>query len=85
MGILAVLRRGGCQEAVEELYQELSAINPLLKFQVIPNSICPLPGSPQLQNLRQSGIFRFEYPTIMGSFFTACADTNSLSYEEVCD
>jgi hypothetical protein len=72
-------------EALEELYQELSAINPLLKFQVIPNSICPLPGTPQLQNIRQAGLLRFEDPTLMGSFFTACADTNYISYEEVSD
>ena len=73
------------EEAIKELAEELKTINPSLNFQVMPFAIAPLPGTPQDKNLRQLGLLRFEDPTILGGFWTSCADTHHLSYEEVSD
>lgn len=75
----------GLEEAVHSLYEELLVINPELIFNVTPYAIRPLPGTPQAQDLRASGLLRFEDPAIIGGFWTACADTLHLSYEEVSD
>jgi hypothetical protein len=52
---------------------------------VTPFSIRPIPGTPQADQLRKAGLLRFEDSAIKGGFWTACADTNHLSYEEVSD
>lgn len=75
----------GLHTAIEELYQEVKSINPDLVFNVTPYAIRPLPGTPQSAQLRSSGLLRFEDPAIIGGFWTACADTNHLSYAEVSD
>jgi hypothetical protein len=73
------------EEAIWELSQELKAINPLLQLFIGPMSIAPFPGTPQDHNLRQSGLLRYEDPTIIGGLFPVCSDTLHLSYEEVSD
>jgi hypothetical protein len=73
------------EEALSELYQSLKRINPNLHFGIDTNSILPIPGTPQGQSLRQSGLLRFEDCEIIGGFTTSCADTYHLSYEEVAD
>lgn len=73
------------EEAVSELYQELKTINPSLQFMLLPFSINPIPGTPQEQNLRKLDLIRTEDVTILGSTWTASADTRYLSYEEVSD
>lgn len=73
------------EAAIRELYAELRTINAELIFNVTPYAIRPLPGTPQARSLRESGLLRFEDPAIIGGFWTACADTNHLSYEEVSD
>lgn len=75
----------GLEEAVRDLYEELHGINPELIFNVNPFAIRPLPGTPQARELRAAGLLRFEDPAIIGGFWTACADTKHLSYEEVSD
>lgn len=73
------------EEAVSELYQELKTINPSLQFMLLPFSINPIPETPQEQNLRKLDLIRTEDVTILGSTWTASADTRYLSYEEVSD
>jgi hypothetical protein len=73
------------ENALWELYEEVSAINPNLNFNVLPFNIAPLPGTPQSDNLSKLGLMRFQDPTIIGGFWTACADTHHMSYEEVSD
>jgi len=73
------------EEAISELCQELKTINPKLIFKVTPYAIRPLPGTTQASALRTSGRLRFEDPAIIGGFWTACADTHHLTYEEVSD
>ncbi len=73
------------EASVSGLCSELKVINPELSFKVTPFAIRPLPGTPQASSLRASGLLRFEDPTIVGGFWTACADTNHLTYEEVSD
>lgn len=73
------------EKAILELYEELITINPKLLFRLMPIAIRPLPGTPQGENLRNLGLLRFEDPAILGGFWTACADTYYLSYEEVSD
>ena len=73
------------EEAIIELYEKLLTINPNLLFRVVPFAIRPLPGTPQGVNLRKENLLRFEDPAILGGFWTACADTYYLTYEEVSD
>lgn len=75
----------GLESAIVELLDELLAINPRLVFNVTPYAIRPLPGTPQAQRIRESGLLRFEDPAIIGGFWTACADTRHMTYEEVSD
>ena len=75
----------GLEQGVSDLYEELKTINPHLVFNVTPYAIRPLPGTPQSMELRKSGLLRFEDPAIIGGFWTACADTHHISYEEVSD
>ncbi len=72
-------------DAVEELRDELKAVNADLRFRVTPYAIRPLPGTPQARNLADLGLIRFTDTAIVGGFWTACADTRYLSYAEVSD
>ena len=73
------------EEALVELYEDLLTINPVLKFQVSPLAIAPLPGTKQGFNLRQSGLLRFNDPSIFGGMWTPSVDTLYLSYEEIAN
>lgn len=75
----------GLEEAIQELYAEVKSLNPEIVFNVTPYAIRPLPGTPQAAELRKLGLLRFEDPAIIGGFWTACADTKHMSYEEVSD
>lgn len=70
---------------VRHLRDELKSVNPSLRFRVTPYAIRPLPNTPQTASLQKQGLLRFTDPAIVGGFWTACADTHSMSYEEVCD
>ena len=73
------------EEAVVELHQELKSINSSLSFNVRPFAIVPIPGTPQAHNLHGSDLVRFDDPAIAGNWWTPCADTYHLSYEEVSE
>lgn len=73
------------EEAIHELHGELKAINPQLNFFTVLNNILPIPGTPQTQSLRESGLIRFADPTIQGNFWTASCDTHHLSYAQVSE
>jgi len=67
------------------LYEDILAINPSLHFQVSPLAISPIPGTKQGFNLRQSGLLRFDDPSIFGGMWTPSVDTHHLSYEEIAN
>jgi len=73
------------EEAVSELYEELVTINPTQNFQVAPFSVSPIPGTPLSDNLRQSGLLRFDEPSLYGSIWTTSVDTQHLKYKEIYD
>ena len=72
-------------DALVQLYAHCKELNPRLNFCTTPYAIRPIPGTPQARNLQQLGLVRFSDPAIVGGFWTACADTFHLSYEEVSD
>ena len=72
-------------DGVAELRSELKSINPELAFRVVPYAIRPIPGTPQSNILNEMNLIRFSDPAILGGFWTACADTMYLDYEEVSD
>ncbi|GLY02737.1 MULTISPECIES: hypothetical protein [Actinoplanes] len=72
-------------DSVGRLRDELRDINPDLRFRITPYAIRPLPGTPQASELERAGLVRFTDPAIVGGFWTACADTLNMSYEEVSD
>lgn len=71
--------------AVSGLREELKRINPDLLFRVVPYALRPIPGTPAANRLRSQGLLKFEDPAILGGFWTACSDTDHLSYQEVSD
>jgi len=73
------------EEAISELYENILTINPLVIFQVISISLVPIPGTPQWDVVRDSGLIRFNDPNILGGMWTSAVDTNYLSYEQVAD
>ncbi|HLP87997.1 MAG TPA: radical SAM protein [Nostocaceae cyanobacterium] len=73
------------EEAVLELHQQLREINPELEFQVASYAISPIPGTPQGENIRKSGLLRFDDPSIVGGLWTPSCDTNHLSYADISD
>lgn len=73
------------EEALSNLHEDLKTINPALQFWIGTYAISPIPGTPQGQAIRESGLLRFEDPEIQAGFMTACADTKYMSYEEVSD
>jgi hypothetical protein len=76
---------GVLYEAVRELRTRLKDMNPNLRFRVTPYAIRPLPGTPQARILREQKLLVTEDPAILGGFWTSCANTFALSYEEVSD
>jgi len=73
------------EEGVLELHQQLREINPDLEFQVASYAISPIPGTPQGENIRKSGLLRFDDPSIIGGFWTPSCDTHYLSYEDISE
>lgn len=73
------------EEGVWKLYEELTAINPALIFQIAPFSLSPIPGTPQGKRFRESGLLRFDDPEIFGGIWVPCADTRHLTYEQIAD
>ncbi|MEB3232191.1 MAG: hypothetical protein VKJ64_14370 [Leptolyngbyaceae bacterium] len=73
------------EEAVMELHHQLREINPDLEFQVAVYAISPIPGTPQGESIRKSGLLRFDDPSIMGGFWTPSCDTHHLSYEDISE
>ncbi len=73
------------EEAVIGLHEELLTINPELHFQISPLAISPIPGTKQSSSLLESGLLRFDDPSIFGGMWTPSVDTNHLSYEEIAD
>lgn len=73
------------EEAILELYANLLTINPALRFQVSPFCISPIPGTSQWKELHQSGLLRFEDPSIFGGLWTPSMDTRYLSYQEIAN
>nr|VFK37556.1 MAG: hypothetical protein BECKSD772F_GA0070984_101642 [Candidatus Kentron sp. SD]VFK43283.1 MAG: hypothetical protein BECKSD772E_GA0070983_10244 [Candidatus Kentron sp. SD]VFK80442.1 MAG: hypothetical protein BECKSD772D_GA0070982_11155 [Candidatus Kentron sp. SD] len=71
------------EEAARDLYEELVTINPSSNFQVAPLSLSPIPGTPQSEQVRQSGLLRFDDPSILGSVWAPSMDTHHLNYKEV--
>jgi len=73
------------EEAISGLVDELVEINPKVEFQIACYSIAPLPGTPQSQNLRNSGLLQFEDSCVWGGLWTPTCNTNHLTYEQVSD
>ncbi len=71
------------EEALWELDEDLRAINPSLKFQINVFSLSLIPGTPQSDNIRQSGLLVFDEPTLFGSIWTPVVNTHHLSYEQI--
>ena len=44
-----------------------------------------IPGTPQGESIRKSGLLRFDDPSIIGGFWTHSCDTHQLSYEDISD
>lgn len=72
-------------DAIQRLKTKLKRLNPALIFRVTPFAIRPIPGTSMAAELQSSGMLRFTDPAILGGFWTACADTLHLSYEDVSD
>lgn len=73
------------EDAVLDLHQQLRAINPNLEFQVASYAISPIPGTPQGETIRKSGLLRFDDPSIVGGLWTPSCDTHNLSYEDISE
>jgi hypothetical protein len=73
------------EEALWELYHDLTTINPELVFNISPFPIVSIPSTPLAANIRNSGLLRFEDPTLIGCFRISTADTKHMSYAEVSD
>jgi len=71
------------EEAIWDLYEELASVNPHVKFQVAPFSLSIIPGTAQSEYIRQSGLLRFDDPSIFGSIWTTSVDSKHLSYLEI--
>ena len=71
------------EENLWQLYKDILAINPSVNFHVTPLAIVPIPGTRQNTHLRQSGLPRFDEPSISGGMFTPSVDTRYLSYKEI--
>jgi hypothetical protein len=73
------------EEALFELYEDLKNVNPYLKFQINALTLSPIPGTPQSNQVRQSGLLHFDEPSLYGSIWTPTIDTRYLSYEQIAD
>jgi len=73
------------EEALIELYDELTSINPNLILQLNILSLSPIPGTPQSNYIRSQGLLHVDEPSLFGSIWMPSVDTFHLSYEEVAD
>ncbi|KHD07479.1 radical SAM protein [Candidatus Thiomargarita nelsonii] len=73
------------EEAVAELYEDILAINPAVNFQVQSLALIPIPGTPQWDAVRDSGLLRSNDPSIFGGMGTSAVDTRYLSSEQIAD
>lgn len=73
------------EEGIMTLHQQLRAINPNLEFRVASYCISPIPGTPQAETIRRSGLLHFDDSSILGGLWTASCDTHHLTYAEVSD
>ncbi len=73
------------EEALLALYDDLMSVNPALKFQVNALSLSPIPGTPQSDHVRQTGLLHIDEPTLYGSIWTPTVDTRYLSYDQIAD
>nr|VFK35327.1 MAG: hypothetical protein BECKMB1821I_GA0114274_11119 [Candidatus Kentron sp. MB]VFK77137.1 MAG: hypothetical protein BECKMB1821H_GA0114242_110211 [Candidatus Kentron sp. MB] len=73
------------EEAVSGLYEEVLAINPSVNFQVLAIALIPIPGTHQWDTVQNSGLLRFEDPSIFGGMWTSAVDTRHLSYGQIAD
>ncbi len=73
------------EEALLALYDDLMSVNPALKCQVNALSLSPIPGTPQSDHVRQTGLLHLDEPTLYGSIWTPTVDTRYLSYDQIAD
>ncbi|MEZ4734815.1 MAG: hypothetical protein R3E79_47590 [Caldilineaceae bacterium] len=73
------------EDAILQLHDDLTSINPHLIFQVSSFAISPIPGTIQGKMLRETGLLRFDDPAIYGGLWTPSVDTRALSYEEIAE
>ncbi|MFM8442478.1 MAG: hypothetical protein ACKN9W_03935, partial [Methylococcus sp.] len=73
------------EEAIQEIHQDLTSINPQLIFQVSSFAISPIPGTGQGKLLRESGLLRFDDPALYGGLWTPSVDTRALSYQRIAE
>ena len=73
------------EEALMELHEDLSSVNPNLKFQINALSLSPIPGTPQSNHIRSEGLLHFDEPSLFGSIWTPSVDTFHLSYEDIAE
>ncbi len=73
------------EDAILQLHDDLTSINPQLIFQVSAFAISPIPGTIQGKMLRETGLLRFDDPSIYGGLWTPSVDTRALGYEEIAE
>lgn len=71
------------EEALHGLCETLKRENAALRFRIVPYSIRPLPNTPQGDRLHSRKLIMSEDPIILGNFWTACANTDHLTYQDV--
>ncbi|MBV7332014.1 radical SAM protein [Chloroflexi bacterium TSY] len=73
------------EQALLELFDDLQQVNPALSFQVSCFGLLPIPGTPQGNSYRKSGLLRFDDPVLYGGFYTPSMDTHHLRYQEIAE
>ncbi|MGN7611418.1 radical SAM protein [Magnetococcales bacterium HHB-1] len=71
------------EEAISDLTEQLLEINPALHFSFEAYALTLAPGTGQERRVRQSGLLRFDDPTLYGGFWTPSIDSHALSYQEI--
>jgi len=71
------------EEAIIGLFENINKINPTANFFVYPQALTPIPGTYQWEIVNNSGLLRFDDPTVFGGIWTSSMDTHYLSYEQV--
>ncbi|MCW5213090.1 hypothetical protein VU04_09300 [Desulfobulbus sp. TB] len=71
------------EEAVSELYTDITAYNSSVNFQVTPMTLLPIPGTKQWDTVRNSGLLRNDDTSLLGGLGTPVLDTRYLNYEQV--